>query len=109
MKCRLYGVGHTIELRAVGNRKIQVDMKMFPARASLKVSRDMLLFFMASYRETCQEIKGDGYTVVRGPLRSLFTKPVKCFRSTMAPITRMAAPAEADFRILECRRMRGGE
>jgi hypothetical protein len=66
MKCRRCGVGHAIELRAVGTRTVQVDMKMFPARGSHTVSPDMMLFFMASWGETCQEIEEDGYTVVRG-------------------------------------------
>jgi hypothetical protein len=66
MKCRRCGVGHAIELRAVGTRTMQVDMKMFPARGSHTVSPDMMLFFMASWGKTCQEIEGDGYTVVRG-------------------------------------------
>jgi hypothetical protein len=66
LKCRMCGVGHTIELTAVGIRTMQVDMKMFPARGSHELSPDMLLFFIASLGQTCQEIEGDGYTVVRG-------------------------------------------
>ncbi len=66
MKCRVCGVGHAVELKAVGNRKVQVDMKMFPARGAYTVSREMQPFFMASLGGACQEIEGDGYTVVRG-------------------------------------------
>jgi hypothetical protein len=66
LRCRMCGVGHTIELSAAGNRTMQVDIKMFPARGSYDVSPDMMLFFMASWGRTCREIEGDGYTLVRG-------------------------------------------
>jgi hypothetical protein len=56
--CRKCGVGHTVEIRRLGPRKVGVDLTIFPAHGSWTVSRDMIRFFMLSYESTCQEIQG---------------------------------------------------
>jgi hypothetical protein len=66
MACRKCGVGQAVDIRYLGNRRVGVDLKIFPARGSTTVSRPMVRFFMLSYESTCQEIAGDGNVVVRG-------------------------------------------
>jgi hypothetical protein len=64
--CQKCGVGHTIELRYLTSRSISVDLRIFPARGSSTVTRDMIRFFILSWESTCQEIEQDGNVVVRG-------------------------------------------
>ena len=66
LACRKCGVGQTVDIRYLGNRRVGVDLRIFPARGSVTVSRAMVRFFMLSYESTCQEIAGDGNTIVRG-------------------------------------------
>jgi hypothetical protein len=66
LACSKCGIGQSVELRYLGNRRVKTDMTIFPARGSRTVSRAMIRFFMLSWDLSCREIEGDGYILERG-------------------------------------------
>ena len=66
LTCRKCGVGQSTSFRYLTPSKVQVDLKIIPARGSRTVSMEMINFFLLNWELSCQEVEGDGYTVVRG-------------------------------------------
>jgi len=70
IRCLICGVGFTAEFQPVDNnpQKTRASLKVFPARGSRTISKDMMAFFLTTWEGTCQEMEQDGLIVVRdGP------------------------------------------
>lgn len=66
IKCARCGTGHEIGFLPLAPGTVQVSLRIFPARGATDISRDLILWAVTSWGQTCEEIEGDGYTVVRG-------------------------------------------
>jgi hypothetical protein len=63
-RCRLCGVGHTLDLRFRPNDTVEAGLVIFPATGSETVSRDIIRFLMLGYEQTCAQIRDDGLTLI---------------------------------------------
>jgi hypothetical protein len=66
IQCRWCGTGHLIEFRPLTPGTVQVNLRIFPAKETTSISRFLILWAFESWGQTCQEIEGDGYKVIRG-------------------------------------------
>lgn len=67
--CVRCGTGHEIGFLPLAPGTVQVSLRIFPARGATDISRDLILWALTSWGQTCGEIAGDGYTVVHGSPR----------------------------------------
>jgi hypothetical protein len=66
IKCSHCGTGHEIGFLPLAPGTVQVSLRIFPARGAIEVSRELIMWAVTSWGQTCEEIEGDGYTVIRG-------------------------------------------
>lgn len=66
--CKICGVGHRLEITALHQGKMQVDITIFPATGPRKISREIVRWSMLTSEGTIQQMQQEGVDVVRGPI-----------------------------------------